>query len=95
LTWLIENRRPQVVLPDGQFNGRSDAIADGRDAMTVRLVIDGNSVLVETDGRAVWSGALGFANQKPLYLGVRFRRSGAPTAKPSHVSVISLSVQEP
>jgi hypothetical protein len=95
LTWLIENRRPQVVLPDGQFNGRSDAIADGRDAMTVRLVIDGNSVLVETDGRAVWSGALGFANQKPLYLGVRFRRSGLPTAKPSHVSVISLSVQEP
>jgi hypothetical protein len=95
LTWLIENRRPQVVLPDGQFAGRSDEIKDDHGPMTVQIRIDGNSVLVQTDGREVWWGELGLTDGKPLYLGVRFRRSGAVGAKPSHVSVVSLSVQEP
>jgi len=94
LTWLIENRRPQVVLPDGQFAGRSDEIK-GMGTMRVRLVIDGNSALVETDDQETWSGSLGLTDQQPLYLGVRFRRSGATGAKASHVSVVSLSVQEP
>ena len=94
LTWLIENRRPQVVLPDGEFSGRSDEIKDAR-TMTVELRIDGNTVLVKTDGRQVWSGALGLTEGKPLFLGVRFRRSGAAGAKPSRVSVGSLSVLGP
>jgi len=51
--------------------------------------------LVKTDGRQVWSGALGLTEGKPLFLGVRFRRSGAAGAKPSRVSVGSLSVLGP
>jgi hypothetical protein len=95
LTWVIQNRRPQVVLPNGIFAGKSDEIKDGHGTMTVKLVIDGLSALAQTDGRTVWSGALGLTPQRPLYLGVTFRRSGIPAAKPSHLAVESISVLEP
>lgn len=94
LIWLIRDRRPQVVLPDGEFAGKSDEIPPGPRSVSVRLVVAGDLAMVETNGRVIWSGPIGLASGQPRYLGVRFRR-GTGSARPSHVSVASLNLMEP
>ncbi|MDP9172808.1 MAG: hypothetical protein M3O30_02945 [Planctomycetota bacterium] len=81
--------RPQVVLPDGTFKGTGAEVRHPRDTFAVRIPINGDYAIVESDGKRLFAGPHGLASDKPHFVGVRFlRRSDMdPKDLPAVVSV--------
>jgi hypothetical protein len=67
--------RPQVVLPDGTASVGSP-IGRAGETLSVGVVIDGHSALVECNQKRLYSGPSQLDPQLPKFAGVRFLRRG-------------------
>lgn len=93
LVWLIQNGRTKVVLPDGRVESQGEKIKDLREPVIVRILMNRDVAVVETNGTRLWAGPHQLSASEPRYVGVRFLRRGGD--KQEHVVVQSIRIQKP
>ncbi len=74
LTWMLNDGRPVVALPDGRFEGQGEPVRGMREPYTVRILIGPHHAIVESGGQRLWSGEHQLDPAAPRYVGVRFLR---------------------
>lgn len=72
-TWLVKaDGNAVVVTPSGQFAQQQIPIRQGREPVTVTLMVNKLAALVECEGRQLYFDRLSLDEATPRYLGVRF-----------------------
>lgn len=94
--WVVKDRTPQVVLPDGRFGGTGTPSRAREASFTVRIAMNADGTLVDTGGQRLFAGPNPLDRTKPRYLGVRLLIHGDQKPhKAATVEVESIRVQKP
>jgi hypothetical protein len=93
LTWMLNDARPVVALPDGRFEGQGDRLKELREPYVVRVLVNDRYAIVESGGQRLWAGEHQLDAGKPRYVGVRFLRKGG--RKQDYTSFVSVRVLGP
>jgi hypothetical protein len=89
LVWELKGKEQHVVV-GGRVESQTP-LPPRTQTLTVRLVLNKDLAIVESDGHRLWAGPIPLGDQ-PRYLGIRFIRTAAkPT---SNISIQSVRVQK-
>jgi hypothetical protein len=80
LVWLMRNGQAQVGLPGGGVYQDKSALPKGSQTITVKIMMNKETVIVQSGENKLYEGAHGLAGDKPRYVGVRFRRKAGDTS---------------
>ncbi|HSU65869.1 MAG TPA: hypothetical protein VLJ39_03265 [Tepidisphaeraceae bacterium] len=89
LVWQLTGTEQSAVV--GGRVERLQPVASHTKSLTVRLIVNRDLAIVESDGHRLWAGANGLEAQ-PRYVGVRFIRTAGKAA--AEISVTSVQIQK-
>lgn len=94
LIWLTQGPRVQVILPSGRVESSTQTLPKSA-SILVRLVLNRDRVLINSDGQALFDGGHLLDPTKPRYLGLRFlSKAGVQVTGPAFLSVRFLVLGE-
>lgn len=95
VVWQFKAGEARVFLADGHAVPRGEKFLNLRE-IPVKLILNRDTVIVETAGQRLYAGPHLLAPEKPRYVGIRFRRrAGDATDKGDPLGITSITLQKP